>query len=306
MLFWEFILGRHKLSPRALPLDPDDVFIVSFFKSGNTWVRFLLCNLLSPERCDSLESVERMSPDIYQFRYDDFCTLPRPRLIKSHEGFDPRYRRVIYIVRDPRDVAISLYYFLRKRRTIPDTLLLPDYARDGFVRGLGSGITWRQHVGSWLVNPTSFAKLSNLGGQAESSSHHLRLEDLGARGHGRQFLLVRYEDLFTDPFAWLTRIAGFLNLNFSPQQISNAVERSSAEKMRRLEEREKATWILTKGTRQDIKFIREARSEQWRTKLPPESVAAIERAWGDVMQLLGYPVTTFSQLEVSVQQKSGE
>src|SRR5947209_12559172 len=155
-------------------MSPDDIFIVSFFKSGNTWVRFLRSNLLNPRASNSLEKIERMSPDIYQFRYDDFCKLQRPRLIKSHEGFDPRYRRVIYVVRDPRDVAISLYHFLRKRRTIDDSLPVASYAGHGFIQGLGSGITWREHVGSWLANPKSFGVISGLGG-ASTADHMLRV-----------------------------------------------------------------------------------------------------------------------------------
>src|SRR5205807_6176262 len=154
--------GRHKLSPRALPMSPDDIFIVSFFKSGNTWARFLLSNLLNPRASNSLEKIERMSPDTYQFRYDDFCKLQRPRLIKSHECFDPRYRRVIYIVRDPRDVAISLYHFLRKRRAIDDGVPLATYASEWFIRGTGSGVTWREHVGSWIANPKSLPVISRL------------------------------------------------------------------------------------------------------------------------------------------------
>jgi Sulfotransferase domain len=293
VLFLNYVLGRYKLSSRSFAINPDDVFIVSYFKSGNTWVRFLLANLLNPDRANTFDSVERMSPDIYEFRYDDFCTLPRPRLIKSHEGFDPRYPRVIYIVRDPRDVAISLYHFLRKRRSIDDSVPLSMYAGNLFIRGTGSGITWREHVGSWMSNAKSFPTVSSLG-RNRTSDHKLRLSDLGASGHGREFLLVRYEDLFADPSAELSRIAEFLNVAATHAQIKTAVERSSADRMRRMEEREKTTWILTRGTRQDINFIREARPEQWRTTLTAESIATIEIAWGDMMQLLNYRLSTDS------------
>ena len=294
MLFYSYVLGRHQLSERALPIRPDDIFVVSHFRSGNTWMRFLLGNLLNLEGPISFDSIERISPDIYQFRYHDFCKLPSPRLIKSHECFDPRYRRVIYIVRDPRDVAISLYHFLRKRRAIDDGVPLATYASEWFIRGTGSGVTWREHVGSWIANPKSLPVISRLS-QNHNCIHELGLRDLGACGHGRQFLLVRYEDLLVDPFGGLARIAEFLKVVASEQQIRSAVERSSAVEMRKLEERDGDRWILARGTRQDINFVREAKSNQWRTKLPVESVASIELAWGGIMELLGYRLSTSSK-----------
>jgi hypothetical protein len=47
--------------------------------------------------------------------------MPRPGIIKSHQYFDPRYKRVIYVVRDPRDVALSQFHFHRKRGLIEDS-----------------------------------------------------------------------------------------------------------------------------------------------------------------------------------------
>lgn len=293
MFFYRYVLGQHLLSDRALPIRPDDIFVVSHFRSGNTWTRFLIGNLLNLDSPMSFPSVEGMSPDIYQFRYRDFCKLPSPRLIKSHECFDPRYRRVIYIVRDPRDVAISLYHFLKKMRTIGDDVPLATYASEWFIRGQGSGVTWREHVGSWIANPKTFPMISDLGRNG-NCAHELRLADLGACGHGRQFLLVRYEDLIADPIDGLSRIAEFLKVTATPQQIRSAVERSSASEMRKLEQKDKDKWFLTQGTRQDINFVREARSNQWRSTLPVEAVTRIESTWGGIMQLLGYQLSTTS------------
>src|SRR3712207_7954466 len=42
----------------------------------------------------------------------------KPRLVKSHEPFDARYGRVVYLVRHPTDVAVSYYHFLIKMRQV--------------------------------------------------------------------------------------------------------------------------------------------------------------------------------------------
>jgi len=284
-MYLGYLFGRYKPSERAIPIREDDIFVVSYFKSGNTWTRFLLANLLNPERPVTFESIERTIPDIYQFQYHDYAKLPSPRLIKSHECFDPRYRRIIYIVRDPRDVAISLYHFLRKLRTIDDTFPLETYASDWFIRGKGSGRTWREHVGSWLLNPRIFPEVAGLSLKSENK---FTLDDLGACDHGRQFLLLRYEDLLSNPYASVVRIATFLNLTVSDDQISRAIEQSSAKEMSKLEQKDRDKWFMTQHSRKDINFVRAAEAEQWRTALSRESIAKIEGAWSRIMQLLGY------------------
>ena len=284
-MYLGYVFGRYKLSERALPIRTDDIFVVSFFKSGNTWTRFLLANLLYPERPVTFTNIERSFPDIYQFQYQDYRKLPSPRVIKSHECFDPRYGRIIYIVRDPRDVAISLYHFLRKLKKIDDTFPLETYASDWFIRGKGSGRTWREHVGSWLLNPRIFSQVA---GFSPGSAKKFTLDDLGASDHGRQFLLLRYEDLLSDPYAGVVRMATFLNLQVSDDQIRRAIELSSVKEMSKLEQRDRDKWFMTQNTRKDINFVRVAKAEQWRTALSPESIAKIESAWGRVMQLLGY------------------
>ena len=92
---------------RRVTVFPDDTFLVSYPKSGNTWVRFLLANLIHPNEKVSFSNINRLlpAPGVLSKRF--LRTLPRPRILKSHEPFDARFKKVIYLVRDPRDVAVS-------------------------------------------------------------------------------------------------------------------------------------------------------------------------------------------------------
>jgi hypothetical protein len=286
------------ISGRAFHVLPDDIFLVSYPKSGNTWTRFLLGNLMSPDERVTFVNVERKVPDIYAKSKKALKKIPSPRVIKSHECFDPRYRRVIYIVRDPRDVAVSAYHYDRKGKNIPDDFPVHTYVTTRFMKTDEYFGTWGEHAGSWLVNSKNifqFARLKNgfLGTPASWGENVMSW--LGARGHDRQFLIVRYEDLLDDTHREMTRIADFLNLNASADRIAKAVELSSADNMRKLEAQQNKEWVTTKESRKDIPFVRAAKSGQWRQTLPPESVAVIEEAWGPVMRLLGYPVSQESQ-----------
>jgi len=246
---------------RNLDIFPDDVFLVSYPKSGNTWTRFLVANLVYPDKNVDFASLNDLTPDPEAIPKRQLSAMPRPRIIKSHQYFDPRYPRVIYIVRDPRDVALSEYHFLIKRQVIKEGFAIEDYVSQ-FVRGINEHHygSWAENVGSWLY----------------------------VRRNSPDFLLVRYEALQSDGMHELGRIAKFLGIPADPQRLSFALQQSSADRMRELEKKQSLLWSSTKDTRQDKPFVRAAKAGGWKTELPESSIAQVESAWGELMTELGY------------------
>jgi hypothetical protein len=252
-------LGLHHPG-RNLEVWPDDVFIVSFPKSGNTWTRFLIANLVYPETPADFSNINRLTPDPESLSKRKLATMPRPRIIKSHQYFDPRYKRVIYVVRDPRDVALSQFHFHRKRGLIED-----GYPPERFVARFRAGEigpygSWGDNVASWLAT----------------------------RHKHPGFVLLRYEDLLANTAQELAKAAVLLGIDPDPERIATAVRRSDASSMRKLEQSQAKAWSTTRETRQDIPFVRAAKSGGWRTELPEPAVAQLEAQWGDLMTYLGY------------------
>ena len=245
---------------RNLTVFPDDTFLVSYPKSGNTWARFLIANLLRPNEQVGFSNIHQIIPGIDVVPHREMLRFPRPRIIKSHQYFDTRYKRVVYIVRDPRDVALSEYHAQRKSKRIGD-----DYPIQEFVRSFLAGEScdygsWGEHAASWL---------STRYGQAG-------------------FLLLRYEDMLRDTAGELSRMAGFLGIHSTSEQIEQAVARSRADKMRKLEKSQASQFNATKDTRQDILFVRNAKAGGWHSELPEASILQIEQAWGHLIRWLGY------------------
>jgi hypothetical protein len=263
----KYVLGTD-IAGRNLAVYPDDTFIVSYPRSGNTWTRFLVANLAYPDQPVTFANIERLIPDCEAMSSRFVKQVPRPRIIKSHEYFDPRYKKLIYIVRDPRDVALSYYDFARKYRHIKDDYPLPRFVSD-FVCGRLSSAdwgTWAENVGSWV---------------------HTR--------NGRPgFLLLRYEDMLNNIEREVAKVADFLGIQTSLERLAGAVQRSSADRMRSFEKTQGDQWVATKNKRSDIPFVRTATSGLWKEKLPASSIAEIESAWGHLMSGLRYELTTRS------------
>jgi hypothetical protein len=249
---------------RDLRIWPDDVFLVSFPKSGNTWTRFLIGNLVYPNERVDFANIHRLIPDPYGTSKRDFDRMSRPRIIKSHECFEPRYPRVMYIVRDPRDVVVSQYHYHRKCNKIED-----GYPMEKFVARFLAGETcphgsWGESVTTWLTS---------------------RYKD-------PRFLLLRYEDMVADPRRELARVATFLNIPTDAERISQAVDRSAADRMRKLEKLQSDKNSLTKDSRKDLSFVRAAKSGGWRDELSNDLAGQIEGKWGHIMTFLSYPLAT--------------
>jgi hypothetical protein len=254
-------LGRHPAG-RALTVFPEDLFLVSYFRSGSTWSRFLFGNFIRQDEPVTFNNVDALVPSIYDWA--DRVLRRFPRVLKSHECFDPRYPRVIYIVRDPRDVAVSFYFYNLKVRVIPNEYSIDDFVARFVVADV---VPYADRVGCWQDHVLSWVRL---------------------RAGNPGFRLVRYEDLLADPAKELTNLAPVLGIEPDAARVERAVQLSSAGHMRSLEKKQSQQWATTKGTRQDIRFVREAKSGGWRNILSPTAVRTIEQAWGATMQELGY------------------
>lgn len=218
-------------------------------------MRFLIANLLHPDQAVNAENLHQLivDPDLTVKR--DIDRLPHPRIVKSHSSFDPRYRRVIYLVRDPRDVAISQHDDLRHSSSVGEELTMGHFI-EHFLSGdfdhyAGS---WGENVGSWLA----------------------------ARSGHPGFLLLRYEDLVASPTRTLARVAAFAGWPANPEKISRAVERGSVHKMQEGE----------KEQDRSSPPIKSVKSGDWQNNLSKPDVTLIEAAWADIMACLGYELVT--------------
>jgi hypothetical protein len=187
---------RHRDQPvdRSRPpiIYPDDRFLVSYPRSGNTWLRYLVANLLAPDADWNETNLQGIVPDMYDRTFPQ-TDYPRPRYIKSHEPFMEEYPRVLMLYRDGRDVAASYHDFLRKVRG-------REFSFDEFLDELCEGKlaygSWHEHIQSWMD-----------------------------REHRVPFLAIGYEDMCADTPAVLSRMASFLDMNVDAVTIQRAVQK---------------------------------------------------------------------------------
>jgi hypothetical protein len=230
----------------------DDVWLVSYPKSGNTWGRFLIGTLMNPLEPITFDNVEQRIPDLYRNTNEELRRIARPRLIKSHEPNFGEYPKTIYFVRDPRAVFVSYYFFMKRTKIIPDERPM-EAMLYSFISGeIGFG-RWDEHVQGWI--------------------------------RARNVLIVRYEDMIFDIRHEAHRMLEFLHLHVNEETLAQAIERSSADQMRKLELNSPS---FSSGQRRDIPFVRKAAADSWQTELDAGLANVIQGSFAATMQQVGY------------------
>ena len=242
---------------RHLGLDPADVFLASYPRSGNTLLRFVLGEILSGVPT-SFDSIQRIIPEIGVHVHASPLLSSGGRLIKTHEPYRRRYGRAIYIVRDVRDVMLSSF----ARETALDMLhiqSLDDYVRP-FMQGKMTRFgSWQRHVEGWMNSP------------------------LATRG---DLLILHFEEIRSDVEATVIRCLDFLGKDVDPSIVRSAVRNNSLDKMRAKEDLAKT---LPKSPGEEGRWIGKGSIQGWRQELTAQQLQIVDELAGDFLARLGYP-----------------
>lgn len=269
------------------------VWLASYPKSGNTWFRAFLANLLQDaahpadinrlpgnlfasrpqfDRALGWESAELTDAELRGVRLavqtafaDEAGTV-----FKVHEAFtDPRdgqalfaasaTRAVLYFIRHPLDVVVS---YAHHRGEELDTIItrMSNQATtlatepELAATQLPQPLgTWSGHVRSWADQP------------------------------GLPIQVVRYEDMLAQPHTTFGAACRFAGFPAEPARVARALEHARFETLQRQERSDRFRESF-RGNR----FFREGRTGGWREVLSPAQVSAIVQVHGGVMRRFGY------------------
>jgi len=271
------------------------IWLASYPKFGNTWMRALLHNLFTNAReplplneiggggistgatnLNWFEVLDPRPPEQWSVADIDRMRAPAQKVIAdAHKGsvFVKIHAPVmqvaghptvnlsvstgaIYILRNPLDVAISFADFVGITIDKAITLMA---THDLVEPRKGVGIN--EVLGSWSQNVVSWTARPNPG-----------------------LHVVRYEDLTDDPVEAFRKVTAFLRLDVSQERLERAVRHASFEELRIQEE---SAGFIERPAAQK-RFFRSGKAGGWRDVLSTEQVRRIVTAHSQQMERFGY------------------
>ncbi len=190
---------KQKTIPNKPSKRSDNIYLVSFPKSGNTWVRFILGNIYNhiEEKVEEVNfhSIHSLIPEKNQGALN-FRNLPQ--IFKTHDSYDNNNEKVILLLRNPFDTLYSYYKFLNKES------------------GISISLTNTIHSEQYGINPII----------DHTNSYTKNCDEV---------LIVTYEDMKSIPVKTVYRICNFLKIKVGAETVSDAIEKSSFQSMRKIE-----------------------------------------------------------------------
>ncbi|XP_010366958.1 sulfotransferase 2B1 [Rhinopithecus roxellana] len=185
----------------------DDIFIITYPKSGTTWMIEIICLILKDGDPSWIRSVPIWERAPWCETIVGAFSLPdqySPRLMSSHlpiqiftKAFFSSKAKVIYMGRNPRDVVVSLYHYSKIAGQLKDPGTPDQFLRD-FLKGEVQFGSWFDHIKGWL------------------------------RMQGKDnFLFITYEELQQDLQGSVQRICRFLGHPLGKEALGSIVAHST-------------------------------------------------------------------------------
>lgn len=239
-------------------------WLVSYPRSGNTWLRFLLANLLYSDEDVNHISVDRLIPDIRELKQWDKLGVKNPSYVKSHNVWQDEFSnsKVIYMYRDVRDVALSYYHFSQGEWDIKFKGTFDEYLEKRFIAGGRYGGwygRWDSHLIFWVDVIKKMVK-------------------------GVDFLFVKYEELWQYPYEVMRQIIEFAEIKVGGiAEVQIAIDKSTFRKLGKIRARD-GVHLKKMGLT--------GRPGGWRETLTKNQKELLWKEFGKTMEKLGYVVGT--------------
>ena len=237
------LIGRRK----------DDQYLASYPRSGSTWLRTMLVNIIVRDANSNPDVFNAVIPGVSITQVPRLRALPSPRIIHTHTYYRPEIKRVVYTLRDGRDVLVSFYHYLVTRRGV--RMSFAEWFKRYMSREYGH--RWEENIRSWLVDARE-----NLG------------DDM---------LIVHFEEMKARPVQTLEAICGHLGIEAGHDRIESSIDLASLENARKIE-KERASGNV-KG---DGLFYRGGKTGQWKEYFDSEINKIFWEVNGECMRLSGY------------------
>ncbi|XP_071945153.1 sulfotransferase 1C2-like [Antedon mediterranea] len=252
----------------------DDVWIVTYPKSGTTWMQ----EMVSAVSADGdLESISKKSLDdripfidcIFPFdirpRFQELEEAASPRFIKTHfphqlipQGVLTKNPKVIYVARNPKDVMVSCFHFY-----------------NAFVRNAPK-VKWDEFFQHFITNNVPWGSWFD---------HNLYWWN---RRHESHVMFVTFEEMKQDLVKVVSDVSKFLGKDLDKETIERIADHCSFGKMKKNPQANKSQNLMKDTVNGDtgntVQFMRKGKVGDWKNQLTVAQNEIFNNLYKDKLQ----------------------
>ncbi|XP_059128963.1 amine sulfotransferase-like [Peromyscus eremicus] len=207
-----FVNIQHLETMEDFEIRDDDVFLVTYPKSGTIWTQQILSLIYFEghrNRTENVQTVDRAPFFEYNIHNLDYVKMPSPRIFTSHlayylvpKGLKKKKAKILYIYRNPKDVLISFFHFSNWVVSLEATDTIEHYL-EKFLDGKVVGSCWFDHIRGWYEHRHDF-----------------------------NIMFLSYEDMKKDLRKSVIKICSFLEKKLSEKDVDAVVRQATFQNMK--------------------------------------------------------------------------
>lgn len=214
-------------------------FLVSFPKTGQTWLMYMLKGMF--KQLKNKDYFIESTHDCSEIILENGTRIDPNHIFQFNDRYRFRRAKVIFLIRDPRDVIVSHFHQVTKRSQNP------------FV----------------FDNISNFVQDEKLGFKRIIYFYNLWFKN---RNIPQKILIIKYEDLLTNGVNELKKIANFLDIKMQKELLTKVYQESSSSKMRRLEKENKLDGFVDFGKEINKLKVRKAKIGSYKVELSDSDI----------------------------------
>ena len=240
---WNRMVKRIEKFSDIMNFKKEDIILAAHPKVGSTWLRFLFCNIISLKEWDGrVVDFNLLNKTLFSFgsgRLKEKWKHDIPRIVKTHQKYYPFFpnNRIILMLRDPRDVMISYYHYLKVQKK-------PSY----HFKDVKTKDSYEDTFTNFITHPKC--------GFDSFFQHYNSWKD-------KTNIVIKYEDLKKEPINEFAKLLNAIGITMDDETVEEAVRRSDIKNVRKMDNKN-GHKRHARSFKKNVKFTRDGSIEQWR------------------------------------------
>ncbi|XP_040888785.1 sulfotransferase family 5A, member 1 [Toxotes jaculatrix] len=248
------------------PFQDTDILIVSYPKSGTTWMQEIVTLIFNKGDPHLSQTVPNWARAPWLEQYYSAAVLEAssitPRVITTHlphqllgPALQGSKAKIIYVSRNPKDAMVSFYHFHKMANFLPDAGTFPEFL-NRFLEGTLSFGSWFDHIKGWT---SQTATMDNL-------------------------LHITYEEMSLDLHGAIRRVSSFLQCPLVEDEVNACVPHCSFSSMK---DNKMVNYTLVTEDIMDHNkgsFMRKGKTGDWKNMFTEEQDQYFESVFKSKMQ----------------------